>query len=81
VKEIIEDITDEEEDEECEEEHHKEKPYLGDNYIDLVTVNQGQDFQLRVKGKDMTACERIFDRLYSKIKKGSMPAKKDASYH
>jgi hypothetical protein len=82
IKEIIEDIADDEEDgEECEEEHPQHKDERGGSYIDLVTINHGQDFQLKVKGRNMVACEKIFNRLYSKLKKNPTPVKNDGAYH
>jgi len=81
IKDMVGDIADE--DEECEEEHPQHKDEKGDNYIDLMTVNQGQDFQLRVKGRSMNNCEKIFNRLFSKIKKSAAPklVKNDRAYH
>ena len=82
IKNIIEDVADDGDDEEeFEEEHPQHKDERGDSYIDLVTLNHGQDFQLKVKGRNMAACEKIFNRLYSKLKRNPTPVKNDASYH
>ena len=89
IDEIASDIADEEDEEECEdcdEEHSEKAPEKkpgSDTYIDFMSNNMGQDFALRIKGKDMTACERIFNRLYSKIRKNAMPkpVKNDGAYH
>jgi len=82
IKNIIEDVADDGDDEEeFEEEHPQHKNERGDSYIDLVTLNHGQDFQLKVKGRNMAACEKIFNRLYSKLKKNPTPVKNDGAYH
>ena len=92
IKEIIEDIADEEE---CKERQPKEKDPSNimavfpekkggsDNYIEFMSENLGQDFALRIRGKDMNTCEKIFDKLYSKIKKSAAPKlmKNDRAYH
>ena len=95
IKRIVEDVADEED--ECEEERpqRKEKDLDSiaaafpqkkggsDNYIDFMSDNLGQDFALRIRGKDMNACVKIFDKLYSKIKKDTTPkpSKNDGAYH
>jgi hypothetical protein len=86
VKDIIEDIADEddEEEDELEEEHdHKDKPEKAgaDTYIDFMS--NGQDFALKIRGGDVAVCKKIFDELYHKIKRGSVPkpVKNDGAYH
>ena len=78
IKEIIEDIADEEGDEdECEPKEHDKKERHRSS-IEFATGNMGQDFQLSVKGPN---CEKTFEKLLGKIRKNMPTVKRDGSYH